>query len=151
MPTIHLVTENKKRLLPLLLEADPCEVMIDRYLKAGDLFVLEKDNVPICVAVVLPISGTACELKNLATDQRFRGQGHAARMLCFLFKRYAFRFRTMLVGTSENGVELYRRFGFMPSHTVPGFFTSQYPEPILDNGRPCVDMLYLKKDLQPLE
>ena len=36
MATFQTITTDKKQYLPLLLLADPCEAMIDRYLEAGD-------------------------------------------------------------------------------------------------------------------
>ena len=64
-----------------------------------------------------------------------------------LFKYYAARFQTMYVGTSGSGVAFYTRLGFTPSHTVTGFFTDNYPEPIYENGVLLTDMLYLTKEL----
>lgn len=40
MATFQTITTGKKQYLPLLLLADPCEAMIDRYLEAGDMHVL---------------------------------------------------------------------------------------------------------------
>ena len=147
MIEIKKVTTNKKQYLPLLLLADEQEDMIDRYLEAGDMHVLSIGGAPVCVAVVTPYSDTACELKNLATDPQFQKQGHATRLMAALFKYYAARFRTMYVGTSDSGVAFYTRLGFTPSHTVTGFFTDNYPEPIYENGVRLTDMLYLKKEL----
>ena len=69
--------------------------MIDRYLEAGDMHVLSIGDAPVCVAVVIPYSDTACELKNLATDPQFQKQGYATRLMETLFKFYAARFRAM--------------------------------------------------------
>ncbi|MFQ8887112.1 MAG: GNAT family N-acetyltransferase [Bilophila wadsworthia] len=119
--------------------------MIDRYLEAGDMHVLSIGDAPVCVAVVIPYSDTACELKNLATDPQFQKQGYATRLMETLFKFYAARFRAMYVGTAGPGVAFYARFGFTHSHTVAGFFTDNYPEPIYEDGVLLTDMLYLKK------
>ena len=99
MATFQTITTDKKQYLPLLLLADPCEAMIDRYLEAGDMHVLSIGDAPVCVAVVIPYSDTACELKNLATDPQFQKQGYATRLMETLFKFYAARFRAMYVGT----------------------------------------------------
>ena len=64
-----------------------------------------------------------------------------------LFKFYAARFRAMYVGTAGPGVAFYARFGFTHSHTVAGFFTDNYPEPIYEDGVLLTDMLYLKREL----
>ena len=93
MATFQTITTDKKQYLPLLLLADPCEAMIDRYLEAGDMHVLSIGDAPVCVAVVTPYSDTACELKNLATDPQFQKQGYATRLMETLFKFYAARFR----------------------------------------------------------
>lgn len=74
MATFQTITTDKKQYIPLLLLAAPCEAMIDRYLEAGDMHVLSIGDAPVCVAVVSPYSGTACELKNLATDPQFQKQ-----------------------------------------------------------------------------
>lgn len=147
MATFQTVTTDKKQYLPLLLLADPCEAMIARYLEAGDMHVISTGDAAVCVAVVVPLSGTDCELKNLATDPQFQKQGHATRLLKTLFKFYAARFRTMYVGTAGPLAAFYARFGFTPSHTVTGFFTDNYPEPIYEDGVLLTDMLYLKKEL----
>lgn len=55
MATFQTITTDKKQYLPLLLLADPCEAMIDRYLEAGDMHVLSIGDAPVCVAVVIPI------------------------------------------------------------------------------------------------
>lgn len=148
MALFRTVTTDKKRFLSLLLLADPCEAMIDRYLEAGEMHVLNVDGADICEAVVLPLSDTACELKNLATDPQFQGQGYATRLLNALFRFYAARYAVMYVGTTETGAAFYARFGFTPSHRVVGFFADNYPEPVIENGVACRDMLYFKKALR---
>ena len=47
MATFQTITTDKKQYLPLLLLADPCEAMIDRYLEAGDMHVLSIGDAPI--------------------------------------------------------------------------------------------------------
>ena len=52
------------------------------------------------------------------------------------------------MGTSESGVGYYERYGFVRDHVVKNFFTNNYPEPIIDNGIPCVDMTYLYLEIR---
>lgn len=139
---------EKRAVLPLLLLADPCEEMIDRYLMSGRLFVMQENELPVCVAVIASISDTVCELKNLATDERCQNQGYATAMLRYLFAYFRRQCDRMLVGTSQKGTTFYKRFGFVYHHTVPAFFTRQYPVPIYEDGIQCVDMLYLQKKLR---
>ncbi len=142
---IREITVDKKRLLPLLLLADPCEAMIDGYLAFGRLFVAEQDGAPVCGAVVSERPDAACELNNLATDAGHQNKGYASAMLRYLFARLGGRYHAMYVGTTPKIVPFYQRFGFAYHHTVPGFFTRNYPEPVYEDGVCCTDMLYLKK------
>ena len=74
MVTIKKIVENKKQFLDLLLLADEQENMIDRYLSSGDLFVLyDGDLKSICV--VMQINSKTCELKNIATYERYQRKG----------------------------------------------------------------------------
>ena len=44
-------------------------------MKDGELFVLTYKEEVVCVAVVVKIDNTCVELKNIATVEKFRGQG----------------------------------------------------------------------------
>ena len=44
MATFQTITTGKKQYLPLLLLADPCEAMIDRYLEAGVIRIVNICN-----------------------------------------------------------------------------------------------------------
>lgn len=145
--TIIQIAADKKRFLPLLLEADPYEPMIDRYLERGELFAAYAGEHPVCVAVVTQEDAATCELKNLATEAAWRGRGYAHAMLAHLFAVYAPRYRSMLVGTAEAMVPFYQLFGFVYSHTLPQFFIDNYPEPLYDGGVQCVDMVCLRRPL----
>lgn len=148
---IRQITEEKKRLLPLLLLGDEQESMIDRYLARGTLFALYMPETPEAraVCVVTDEGGGVLELKNLAVDPRFQRQGYGRRMIGFLCERYAGRFHTLLAGTGETPGTLafYRRCGFSESHRVPNFFTEHYDHPIVEEGVLLRDMVYLRRDL----
>ncbi|WP_343247343.1 GNAT family N-acetyltransferase [Diplocloster hominis] len=146
---IHITKaeKNKKDYLPLLLLADPDENMIDKYLDAGDLYLMKEQDETICVAVVVRLSDTECELKNLAVAEPHQHQGNATAMMLYLFYMYQLLYETMYVGTSEKGVSFYQKLGFEYDRTLPGFFTQHYPEPVYEDGVLCEDMIYLKKDL----
>lgn len=141
------ITADKKQYLLLLLLTNSCEVMIDCYLKTGDIYALSIGDTPVCVAVIIPYSNTACKFKNLATDPQFQKQGYVIRLMETLFKSYAARLRAMYVGTVGPGMTSYARLSFTHTHTVTGFFTDNYPEPICEDGVLLTDMLYLKKEL----
>ena len=139
------IISDKRDYLPLLLLADPCEVMINRYLDDGRLFVIEEHGETVCVAVVLELDKYVWELKNLATEPRHQGKGYGSQMVELLFEQLRGVCKRMLVGTAENGKGFYQRLGFVYAYTQKNFFTDNYPEPIFDDGVQCVDMLYLEK------
>ncbi len=144
---IEKITRNKKQFLDLLLLADEQESMIDRYLEQGDMFALFDDDVK-SICVVAKIDESVCELKNLATNPEYQGQGYGSTLVRFLFDYYKDRFSSMLVGTGESPgiISFYEHCGFKVSHRVKNFFTDHYDHPIFDNGIQLVDMVYLKKD-----
>ena len=148
VPEISPVKKDRKKYLDLLLLADPSEEMVDRYLEAGDLFVMFLGDTPVCEAVVCGLGGGACELKNLATAEPFQKRGYAGRMISFLCDFYRPRCRRMLVGTSEGNFRFYRNCGLRFSHVVKNFFPDQYPGPVIDNGEVLTDMTYFEKELR---
>lgn len=147
MIKIEEVTDRKKEYLTLLLLADPSEQMVDKYLNNGRMYVLFKNNEPVCEAVVVEISSKTCELKNLATADVYQKQGYATKMLHYLFELFKESYAEMYVGTSEFGGSFYQRFGFVYSHTIKNFFVDNYPKLFSENGLQCIDMLYLKRNL----
>ena len=59
---VRKISAGKKAYLPLLLEADPSEVMIDKYLEQGDMYVLVVNGQPVSVAVIKQDTSESCEL-----------------------------------------------------------------------------------------
>ncbi len=145
---IEKITSDKKQYLDLLLLADESEDMIDRYLGSGDLFALY-DNDLKTVCVVVAINKETCELKNIATYQKYRGKGYAKALINFISDYYKNIYKTMLVGTGETPTILsfYERCGFEKSHYIKNFFTDNYDHPMFEDGIQLVDMVYLKKEL----
>ena len=146
---IRLVTRDKERFLPLLLEADEQESMIDRYLSRGDLFVLfDEKEAPLAVAVVTKEGEGVHELKNLAVAAPFRRQGLGRLMVRFLLGRFRGG-GVMLVGTGDSPatLEFYESCGFRASHVEKDFFVENYDHPIVEDGRVLRDMIYLRQEL----
>jgi GNAT superfamily N-acetyltransferase len=75
MVKIEKIIENKKQFLDLLLLADEQENMIDKYLLNGYLFALYDDDLK-SVCVVVRINSETCELKNIATYEKYQGKGY---------------------------------------------------------------------------
>jgi len=148
MVKIEKIIENKKQFLDLLLLADEQENMIDKYLPSGDLFALYDDDLK-SVCVVVPINSETCELKNIATYEKYRGKGYGRALINFIFDFYKNMYKTMFVGTGEMPTILsfYENCGFKKSYRVKNFFTDNYDHPIFEGNTQLIDMIYLKKDL----
>ena len=148
MVKIQKIIKDKKQFLDLLLLADEQEDMIDKYLPRGDLFALYDDNLK-SVCVVVPINGKTCELKNIATYEKYQGKGYGRALINFISDFYKNDYKTMLVGTGETPTILsfYKSCGFENSYRVKNFFTDNYDHPIFEDDIQLVDMIYLKKDL----
>ena len=148
MLKIERIIENKKRFLDLLLLADEQEDMIDKYLPGGDLFALYDDDLK-SVCVVVPVNSETCELKNIATYEKYQGKGYAKALIKYVADYYKNNYKTMLVGTGETPsiLSFYESCGFEKSHRVKNFFTDNYNHPMFEGDIQLVDMIYLKKDL----
>ena len=141
--------ENKEQYMNLLLEADPSEKLIRQYLVDGDLFVLTYKNEVACVAIVTKVDNDTCELKNIATEEKYRGKGYAKKMLKYLCDNYKQKYKKMIVGTTENNIPFYVKQGFDKyEKTIKNFFIDNYEEEIKDGELVCIDMIYYSKDLK---
>jgi len=145
---IEKIIENKKQFLDLLLLADEQEDMIDKYLPNGDLFALYDGDLKT-VCVVSSINSETCELKNIATYEKYQGKGYARALIKFISDFYKNDYKTMLVGTGETPAILsfYEGCGFEISHRLKNFFTDNYNEAIFEGDIQLIDMIYLKKSL----
>ncbi len=145
---IRRISAGKRAYLPLLLEADPNEAMIDRYLDAGEMYTLVINGQTVAVAVMTTRPDGACELKNLAVMAEHRGKGYGGQLVRHMMKLYASRARLMYVGTDESNVGYYERFGFRRAYVSENFFLDNYDPPIVDdNGNTLRDMVYLSAAL----
>ena len=141
--------ENKEQYMSLLLEADPSEKLVRQYLVGGDLFVLTYKNEVACVAVVTKVDDDTCELKNIATKEKYRGKGYAKKMLKYLCDNYKQKYKKMIVGTTENNIPFYVKQGFDKyEKTIKNFFIDNYEEEIKDGELVCTDMIYYSKKLK---
>ena len=145
---VEKITKNKKQYLDLLLLADESENMIDRYLESGDMFALFDDDLKT-VSVVAVIDKETCELKNIATYEKYQGRGYGKTLIKYISDFYKNNYNTMLVGTGDTPTILsfYENCGFEISHRLKNFFTDNYDHPMFEDGIQLIDMVYLKKKL----
>jgi GNAT superfamily N-acetyltransferase len=145
---IEKITNDKKQYLDLLLLADESENMIDRYLESGDMFALYNDDLK-SVCVVAAIDKETCELKNIATYEKYQGRGYGKALIKYISDFYKNDYKIMLVGTGDAPAILsfYENCGFEKSHCIKDFFTGNYDHPMFEDGIQLIDMVYLKKKL----
>ena len=143
---IEKVTENKKDYLSLLLLADESEMMIDKYLKQGEMFLLSDNGVKAECVITKESDGTY-EIKNIAVAPDSRRKGYGKALIEFVLSSYA-DCKTLLVGTGEcdSALNFYHSCGFSYSHRIKNFFTNNYDHPMYEDGVQLVDMIYLKAD-----
>lgn len=148
MIKIERIDQDKKQFLDLLLLADEQEDMIDKYLPNGDLYALYDGDLR-SVCVVARIDDETCELKNIATYEKYQGKGYGRALIQYISELYKGAYKTMLVGTGETPsiLSFYRGCGFELSHRLKNFFTDNYNHPMFEEGIQLVDMIYLKKEL----
>ena len=130
MIAIQQVSEQKKQYLPLLLLGDEQESMIDRYLEQGTLYVMQKAGNPIAVCVILRVSETEWEVKNL--EQQLAGTAE---------------WLILGTGDSPKTIPFYQKCGFVPYCRIPHFFLEHYDHPMIEDGVLLDDMVYLRKSL----
>jgi len=145
---IREVRDNKKQYLPLLLEADEQEDMIDRYLDRGTMYVLDDGGVQ-AECVVTDEGGGILEIKNLAVQESSRRKGYGKALIEFVASRYREQYSILQVGTGDSPLTIpfYESCGFTRSHRVENFFIDHYDHPIYENGARLVDMIYLRRKL----
>lgn len=144
---IKEITKHKEAYKDILLIGDEDINMVNKYLHSGNVYALyEGDLRAICV--VLTFDDTV-EIKNLGTYPKYRNMGYASKLIGFVCEKYKKDFKTLILGTGENEKTLnfYKKRGFVEFKRVKNFFTENYPNPIFEDGKQLVDMIYLRKKL----
>ena len=112
------------------------------------MYVLE-DNGVKSECVVTDEGDGILEIKNIATEPVFQGQGYGKRLIAFIAKTYQDRCSILQVGTGACPASLsfYEKCGFSRSHRIKNFFTDHYDHPIFEEDIQLVDMIYLRRKL----
>jgi ribosomal protein S18 acetylase RimI-like enzyme len=145
---------TKQEAIPydLLLLADETIEAIDKYAKEGDIYVLEVNDQRIAVYVLQVVEPEKIEIKNIAVDTHYQGQGIGTFLLRDATRRArAQGYRTILIGTANGAIKqlyLYQKEGFEITAIRKNFFVDNYPKPIFENGILCKHMIVLEKKLQ---
>ncbi len=148
---VRKIQENESIPYNLLLLADETKEAIDKYINLSEIFVLEKNDEFIGIYVLQPIDEENVEIKNIAVDEKFQGQGIGTYLLKDAEKRAKKEgFKILTIGTADAGKKqlyLYQKVGFEIYGKKKNFCIDNYPEPIFENGIQCIDMVMLKKQL----
>lgn len=150
---IRKITKDKPLFLPLLLEADPSEEKIGKYLPSSELLVGFRQGQPVCCAAICPLKTGGMELRNLAVAPPFRRQGLGGQMLGYLLQRYgASDPLTVRTGSPGAGQQpfyqelFYRRYGFTLYRRERGYFLRHYPQALYEeDGRRVLDRISLRR------
>ncbi len=133
--------------MALLHAADPDARKIAAYLASGEVWV---DAQGAAIAIIQPHSPDVFEIMNIALAEHMRGQGHGkAFSQGFIAMLKARGARAVKIGTGNSSLDqlaLYQKLGFRITVIVAGFF-DDYPEPIVENGIACRDMVRLRVEL----
>ncbi|NAW63860.1 GNAT family N-acetyltransferase [Photobacterium halotolerans] len=136
--------------MSLLLEADPSEACIQRYLNGAYCLAAVVDGEIIGVCVAKLIAENTFEVFNLAVYPAFQQQGIGSQLLSALFPRLKEQgVQSVVLGTGTFGYQLmfYQRLGFRVESVIKDFFLDHYDEPIFELGIQHKDMLRLRVDL----
>ena len=137
----------------LLLDADPSRTRVESYLSLEWTRVAKLDDVVIGVYVLVRHDPTTFELMNIAVSDAYQGTGLGRRLLGHAIGLAESKgARVIDVGTGNSSFKalaFYQRAGFRIVGVTPNFFVDNYPEPIVENGIRCVDMLRLRLVLTP--
>ena len=140
------ISENKENFMDLLLLGDEQENMVKKYLYIGDLFALY-DNDLKTVSVITKEDNETYEIKNIATYEKYHGNGYGTYMIKYIVQEYKNKCKKILVGTGDDikTLSFYKKCGFIYSHTIKDFFVDNYDhEMFLEDGKQLIDMIYLK-------
>lgn len=145
---IKEVKDNKKEYISMLLLADEQENMVDKYLEAGTMYILE-DNGIKAECVVTDEGDGILEIKNIAVVPDSQRKGYGRYLIEYISQKYRDSHTILQVGTGDSPMTItfYEKCGFIRSHVIKNFFTDNYDHLIFEEGIQLVDMIYLRKSL----
>lgn len=144
---IRLWEKGEELPMDLLLAADPSEELVGKYCSGGFVYEAIVEGELIGVCVLLPLSATVAEIKNIAVAETVRGKGYGKQLIHHaLSEADRLKFTRVEIGTGNSSVDqlmLYQKCGFRIDSVDHDFFTRNYSEPIVENGIQCRDMIRL--------
>lgn len=137
--------------MDLLLQADPSEEMVNRYVHAGDTYLAKLEDEVIGVFVLMPNNPQEMELKNISIEKKYQGHGYGKEILKYVIritKMEGFEYLTAKIAdTSTQLMEFCKKLKFEEYFIVKGHFIKYYDKPVIENGKQAVDQIVLRKKL----
>lgn len=149
--TIKKATHADKTPMDLLLQADPSEEMINKYLYAGDTYLAKLQNETVGVFILMANNPQEIELKNISIKKEYQGKGYGKEIIKYVIRISKMEgFEYLVVKTadiSSNVIDFYRKLRFEDYFTVKGHFIKYYDSPIIENGNQAIDQIVMRKKL----
>ena len=139
----------------LLLLADPSREQVAAYVEKGACYRALLDGREVGAFVLLATAPGTLEIMNIAIAEDRQGRGLGKQLMAeivALARRQGVK--TLEVGTGNSSLgqlAFYQKAGFRIVGVERDFFTRHYPEPIVENGIRCRDMVRLAQRLVPEE
>jgi len=138
--------EVTDEIMSLLLIADPNQQVVRSYINNAKILVARDDEIIVGIGV-LASENSSSEIKNLSILEGYRGIGIGKRLVTELANLARLNGANILeVGTGNSSLPqlaFYQKCGFRVHRIEIGYFDS-YPEPIIENGIQCRDLVCLQ-------
>lgn len=135
----------------LLILADPSEEVIQSYIDNCIIFQLYEQEFPVAVVALLKLNDTEIEIKNIAVDEEYQGQGLGTDLINFCTKQAKQNgYKKLWIGTGNSSFAqllIYQKLGFRMSYIKENYFVEHYNEKIVENKIQCMDMVMLYKNI----
>jgi ribosomal protein S18 acetylase RimI-like enzyme len=147
---IEKLEEGDRLPLELLLLADEHEAAINKYIFSSEVYVAKHPQYkqPIAVFVLQKMDEQSIELRNIAVDEAFQGQGIGSYLIAQIKEIAAMkRAEIVWVGTPSSAarqLNFYQKNGFRIAGIRKDFYLLNYPKPIYENGKLLTDMVMLQ-------
>lgn len=152
---MNWITWDKHTQVPLdlLLEADPSEKKIAKYLSKSTVFGLGSKEQTIGIICLLPLNDNQLEIMNIAVLKSARNKGIGKKLLEKAFEFATLQdFSEIIVKTGNSSIDqlaFYQKNGFRMQQIIPDYFSEHYPEQeITENGIACLDQIILIKEIK---
>ncbi|MFY0607440.1 MAG: GNAT family N-acetyltransferase [Cyclobacteriaceae bacterium] len=148
---IRKLGHTEKAPMDLLLEADPSEEMIEKYLYTSECYVAEIGDDVIGVIVVAPNTAHEIELKNICVAEKYRNIGIGKDLVKYFVRLAKMEgYKDLIVKTadvSKRAIKFYEKMKFEYFFTVKSHFIKYYEEPIMEDGQQAEDQIVMKRSL----